>query len=211
MLVLSGSSNFSARFPRLGIEKLDNFGLFSEKEGPAIMVSGRADVAAAAVLLVSLAIAGCSGARPVNLKSTVINPAPEASRHQIDLDSTHADRALRAAGARAAAAINVPGEIIGISGGLANPRSSLGSPITTDGGVRVRPGRYLLAFACVGSGQVLASIWVRNAHAEVRAICHRQPIPLRLDLTAHRGGPVFVQFAATRHETVAIAGWAASR
>lgn len=104
-----------------------------------------------------------------------------------------------------------PVRFVGVYGVLANPGSTLGAPITTDGGVRVGPGRYLLAFACVGTGQVDAEIWVRKASAKGRATCQRRPELVQLDLTAHQAGPVYVQFAATQRETVAIAGRAASR
>lgn len=176
-----------------------------------MIVGAWANVAAAGVLLVSLAIAACSDAGSGNPRAAGATPTPVARRHHSRLDSTHASGALKAAAARAEAAINVPGEIVGVYGVLASPGSSLGAPITTDGGVRVGPGRYLLAFACVGTGQVDAEIWVRKASAKVRATCQRRPELGQLDLTAHQAGPVYVQFAATQREIVAIAGWAASR
>jgi hypothetical protein len=155
---------------------------------------------AVSALLAGVVVAACSGAAAGNPAGRHDHRPGNRSAHIIAVLDDTANRAL--------AGINVPGEIIGIAGLLANPRSSVGAPMTTDGGTWVRAGRYVLAFDCTGTGQIEAAIWIGNARAHVRAACQRQPVPVRLYLTASRAGSLFMQFAAEQRETVAVAGWA---
>jgi hypothetical protein len=160
------------------------------------MTVGARTTMAAGALMASAVIAACSGGAP---------GSPGGHDHLPDNRSAHTIAVLDDTANRALAGLNVPGEIDELAGRLANPLSSVGTPMTTDGGEWVRAGRYVLAFDCVGSGQVQAAIWISNARASVRTTCQRRPVPIRLYLTAPKAGSLFMQFAATQRETVAIA------
>jgi hypothetical protein len=153
---------------------------------------------AAIALLASVFVAACSGTPSANPGERHVHRPSNPSAHTIAVLDDKANRAL--------AGIKVPGEIFGIAGRLASPLSGVGTPMTTDGGTRVRAGRYVLAFDCTGTGQIEATIWISRARAHVRTTCQRQPAPVLLYLTAPRAGALYVQFAAGQRETVAVAG-----
>jgi hypothetical protein len=153
-------------------------------------------LAAAAVVVASLAASACSANGNTSL----------TLRHQQGQNTTaHSRAVLRATAARAESAISVTGEKEGFWGILSNPASSLGPAINTDEFGAVGPGHYVLAFACVGTGQVAAVLTVGKASARTRITCQQQPEPVRLRLSVHRGGTEYVQFTAMHRETVAIA------
>ncbi len=155
-------------------------------------------MAAAGVVLASVVIAACSGPASGNLAARHSHQHGNPSEHTIVVWDDAADRAL--------AAISVPGEMDSLAGRLANPLSRVATPMTTDGGADANAGRYVLAFECIGGGQIEAAIWINNARAHVRSACQEQPMQVRrLYLTAPKAGTMYIQFEATQRETVAIA------
>jgi hypothetical protein len=155
-------------------------------------------LAAAGVLVASLAVSACS---------TDSNGGFTLPHHRQQGQSTtaRARAVLEATAARAESAIRLTGETDGTWGILSNPVSSLGPGINTDELGAVGPGHYVLAFACVGTGQVAAVLTVGKVSARTRVTCQQQPEPVRLRLSVHRGGTEYVQFTAIHRETVAIA------
>jgi hypothetical protein len=160
-------------------------------------VGVRTTMAAAGVIVASVAVSACSGPASGNPAQSHDHQPASSSAHTIALLDDTAGRAL--------AVIKVPGEIFGLAGRLASPLSGVARPMTTDGGIWVRAGRYVLAFECVGAGQIEAATWIGKARAHLRATCQGQPTPVRLYLTAPKAGAIYMQLTATKRETVAVA------
>lgn len=159
--------------------------------------AARIRLAAAALAIVSLMLAACS--------SPSSNAKPQRHNQQPDSATARQRTALRADAARTERGLHVRGEITGTWGILTSPLSSLGTPITTDGGIAVGPGHYVLTFACLGTGRVEAELRIGKASTRTRVICQARSEPIRLRLLVHQGGHEFVQFMATRKETVTYA------
>lgn len=88
---------------------------------------------------------------------------------------------------------------------ISNDGTGLGLPMTTDGGEDAGPGSHTLAFACAGIGQIEATLSIGKSTTRVKAACGLQPEPSQLSLMDHHPGQLYVQFAALKRETVAIA------
>jgi hypothetical protein len=148
-----------------------------------------------AALLGIIAVTACSSATRAHTAERHSGAEFRAARTIAVLDNT-ADRAL--------ADIQMPGQIFGLAGRLANPDSSIATPVTTDGGAWVGPGRYVLAFECLGTGKIQAATWIGQARTHVTADCRPLPVLTKLYLAAPRAGALFAQFVATQRETVAV-------
>lgn len=88
---------------------------------------------------------------------------------------------------------------------ISNDGTGLGLPMTTDGGEDTGPGSHTLAFVCAGIGQIEATLSIGDSTTRVKVTCGLQPEPSQLSLKDHHPGQLYVQFAALKQETVAIA------
>ena len=144
------------------------------------------------ILLGAIALAACSG-------------TTAGRREHPDHPATRVIAVLNDRANRAFHSIRVPNQTFGLAGRLANPSSSVATSMTTDGGIWVRGGRYVLVLECVGPGQIEAATWIGQARARLTVACHPQPQQVDLYLTAPKAGALYLQFVAKQRETVAVA------
>lgn len=114
--------------------------------------------------------------------------------------------AIQAAAHHAIAVASVVGSPMGIGFPvISNDGTGLGLPMTTDGGEDTGPGSHTLAFVCAGIGRIEATLSIGKSAARVKATCGLQPELIQLSLKDYHPGQLYVQFAALKRETVAIA------
>ena len=88
---------------------------------------------------------------------------------------------------------------------ISDDGTGLGLPMTTDAVEDAGLGSHTLTFVCAGIGQVEATLSIGKSATRVKAACGLQPEPIELSLKNHHPGRLYVQFAALKRETVAIA------